>query len=552
MAKQIQFSDDARAAMFAGIEQVAKTVTVTMWPKGRNVVFDRGFGAPQVTNDGATIAKEIELEDKFENMGAELVKEAADKTNTLAGDGTTTATLLTYALAKEGLKNIKAGVNAVELNNGMKQAGVLVVKELQKNAKQITQKEEITQVASISAQDNTVWEIIAVAMEKVGQDGVISVEEGQTFDMEVEITEGMQFDQGYISPYMVTNTEKMISEIKNAPILITDKKISNMQEFLPLLEQVMATGKKDLVVIAEEIEWEALSTMIINKLKGVMNILAIKTPGFGDNKKQNLKDIAILTWWNVITQELGMKLENVTIDDLWAAKSVVSSKDDTVIVGWAGNPEDILSRVEELKLTYSQTDSWFDKEKIAQQIAKLAGWVAVIKVWAASEVEMKEKKLRIEDALNATRAAVSEWVVAGGWIALLRAAKVLENIDLWNSDQNIWAAIVMEALNYPTAQIIWNAGKNDEQIITEIKKNKNINYGYDAATDNYVDMIDSWIIDPLKVERIALWEAISLAGMFLTTEAAITDIPGSPDPMAAAAAQMASMGGGMPGWMPMM
>ena len=391
-------------------------------------------------------------------------------------------------------------------------------------------------------------------MEKVGQDWVISVEEGQTFEMEVEITEGMQFDQGYVSPYMVTNTEKMISEIKNAPILITDKKISNMQEFLPLLEQVMATGKKDLVVIADEIEWEALSTMIINKLKGVMNILAIKTPGFWDNKKQNLKDIAILTGWNVITEELGMKLENVTIDDLWAAKAVTSSKDDTTIIGWAWDTKAIADRVEELKIKYSNTDSWFDKEKIAQQIAKLAGWVAVIKVWAISEVEMKEKKLRIEDALNATRAAVSEWVVAGGWIALLRAAKVLENIDLGNTDRNIGAAIVMEALNYPTAQIIWNAGKNDEEVIWEIKKNSNINYGYDAATDKYVDMIDSGIIDPMKVERIALWEAISLAWMFLTTEAAITDTPGSPDPMAAAAA-MANMGGGMPGmgWgMPMM
>lgn len=554
MPKQIQFSDDARANMFAGIEQVAKTVTVTMGPKGRNVVFDRGFWAPQVTNDGATIAKEIELEDKFENMGAELVKEAAERTNTLAGDGTTTATLLTYALAKEGLKNITSWVNPVELNNGMKKAGVLVVKELEKNTKKITEKSEVTQVASISAQDNTVWEIIAEAMEKVGQDWVISVEEGQTFDMEVEITEGMQFDQGYVSPYMVTNTEKMISEIKDAPILITDKKISNMQEFLPLLEKIMSTGKKDLVIIADEIEWEALSTMIINKLKWVMNILAIKTPGFGDNKKENLKDIAILTGANVVTEELGMKLENVTIDDLWVAKMVSSSKDDTIIIGWGWNPSDIIARVDELKTKYTNSDSGFDKEKIAQQIAKLAGWVAVIKVGAASEVEMKEKKLRIEDALNATRAAVSEWVVAGGWIALLRASKILENLDLWNDDQNIWAAIVLKALSYPTAQIIQNAGKDDTKIIAEIKGNKNINYGYDAAKDEYTDMIETGIIDPKKVERIALWEAISLAGMFLTTEAAITDTPGTPDPMAAAAA-MANMQGGMPwmGWgMPMM
>jgi len=554
MAKQIQFSDDARAAMFSGIEQVAKTVTVTMGPKGRNVVFDRGFGAPQVTNDGATIAKEIELEDKFENMGAELVKEAAERTNALAGDGTTTATLLTYALAKEGLKNIKSWVNAVELKNGMKKAWVLIVKELEKNAKQITDKSEVTQVATISAQDDTVGQIIAEAMEKVGQDWVISVEEGQTFDMEVEITEGMQFDQGYVSPYMVTNTEKMISEIKDAPILITDKKISNMQEFLPLLEQVMATGRKDLVIIADEIEWEALSTIILNKLKWVLNVLAIKTPGFWDNKKQNLQDIAILTGWNVITEDLGMKLENVTLDDLGAAKTVSASKDDTIIIGWAGETQNIVARVEELKTKYSNTDGGFDKEKIAQQIARLAGWVAVIKVWALSEVEMKEKKLRIEDALNATRAAVSEWVVAGGWIALLRASEILKDVDLWNKDQNIWAAIVMEALSYPTAQIISNAWKDDKKIIEEIKKNKNINYWYDAAKDEYVDMIEAGIIDPKKVERIALAEAISLAGMFLTTEAAITDIPGSPDPLAWAMANMQGMGGmwWMGGWMPMM
>lgn len=551
MAKQIQFSDDARAAMFAGIEQVAKTVTVTMWPQGRNVVFDRGFWSPQVTNDGATIAKQIELEDKFENMWAELVKEAAERTNSLAGDGTTTATLLTYALAKEWLKNIQNGVNAVELKNGMKAAGILVISELEANAKQITDKSEVTQVASISAQDPSVGEIIAEAMDRVGQDWVISVEEGQTFDMEVEITEWMQFDQGYVSPYMVTNTEKMICEIKDAPILITDRKIANMQEFLPLLEKVMATGKKELVIIADEIEWEALSTIILNKLKWVVNVLAIKTPWFGEHKKQNLQDIAILTGATLITQDLWMKLENVSIDDLGAAHSITSTKDNSTIIGGAGKTQDIIDRVEALKAKYHTTSGWFDQEKIAAQIARLAGWVAVIKVWAASEVEMKEKKLRIEDALNATRAAVSEWVVAGGWIALLQASKILEDADLWNKDQNIWAKIVQQALTYPLMQIATNAGKDGAKIVAQIQSQDDVNYGYDAMKDDFVNMIESGIIDPKKVERIALQEAISLAGMFLTTEAAITDIPGSPDPLAWAMANMQNMGG-MGGWMPMM
>ena len=551
MAKQIQFSDDARAAMFAGIEQVAKTVTVTMWPQGRNVVFDRGFWSPQVTNDGATIAKQIELEDKFENMWAELVKEAAERTNSLAGDGTTTATLLTYALAKEWLKNIQNGVNAVELKNGMKAAGILVISELEANAKQITDKSEVTQVASISAQDPSVGEIIAEAMDRVGQDWVISVEEGQTFDMEVEITEWMQFDQGYVSPYMVTNTEKMICEIKDAPIFITDRKIANMQEFLPLLEKVMATGKKELVIIADEIEWEALSTIILNKLKWVVNVLAIKTPWFGEHKKQNLQDIAILTGATLITQDLWMKLENVSLDDLGAAHSITSTKDNSTIIGGAGKTQDIIDRVEELKAKYHTTSGWFDQEKIAAQIARLAGWVAVIKVWAASEVEMKEKKLRIEDALNATRAAVSEWVVAGGWIALLQASKILEDADLWNKDQNIWAKIVQQALTYPLMQIATNAGKDGAKIVAQIQSQDDVNYGYDAMKDDFVNMIESGIIDPKKVERIALQEAISLAGMFLTTEAAITDIPGSPDPLAWAMANMQNMGG-MGGWMPMM
>lgn len=551
MAKQIKYWEDARASMFLGIEQVAKTVTVTMWPKGRNVVFDRGFGAPQVTNDGATIAKEIELEDAFENMGAELVKQAAERTNSLAGDGTTTATLLTYALAKEWMKKIEAWVNAVELKNGMKAAGELVVNELKKNAKQITSHEEIKQVASISAQDSQVWEIIATAMQQVGKDGVISVEEGQTFEMQVEITEGMQFDNGYMSPYMVSDTDKMIAEIGDAPILLTDKKISNMKEFLPLLEELVNSGKKDLVIIAEDIEGEALTTIILNKLKWVLNVLWIKAPGFGEKKKDNLRDLAVLTGATVISSELGMKLENASMQHLWRAKSVIATQNTSTIIGGAGNPEDIVSRVSELKTQYDKTESNYDKEKLTERIAKLSGWVAVIKVGAMSEVEMKEKKLRIEDALNATRAAVSEWIVAWGGIALLRAARVLEGVDLGSKDQNTGLEIVKQALRYPLEQIVKNAGRDESLVLKEVLSKDDVNYGYDAALEEFTDMLESGIIDPKKVERVALQEAISLAGMFLTTESAIADIPSKWWDVAATA-NMWGMGWmwGMPGmWM---
>ena len=548
MAKEIKFWEDARASMFLGIEQVAKTVTVTMWPKWRNVVFDRGFGAPQVTNDGATIANEIELEHKFENMGAELVKQAAERTNSLAGDGTTTATLLTYALAKEGMQKIESWVNAVELKNGMKAAGELVAEELSKNAVQITNHEEIQQVASISAQDSQVWEIIATAMQQVWKDGVISVEEGQTFEMQVEITEWMQFDNGYMSPYMVSDTDKMIAEIKDAPILLTDKKISNMKEFLPLLEELVNSGKKDLVIIAEDIDGEALTTIILNKLKGVLNVLWIKAPGFWEKKKENLKDIAVLTGATVIADELGMKLENASMQHLGMAKSVVSTQSDSTIIGWAGNAEDIVARVWELKTQYENTKSNYDMEKLAERIAKLSGWVAVIKVWAMSEVEMKEKKLRIEDALNATRAAVSEWVVAGWWIALLRASKVLEWVDLWSKDQNTGLEIVKQALRYPLEQIVKNAGRDESLVLKEVLSKDDVNYWYDAALEEFTDMLESGIIDPKKVERVALQEAISLAGMFLTTESAITDIPGKWD-QSPAMSNMWGMGWmwGMPG-----
>jgi chaperonin GroEL len=529
MAKQIKFSDDVRQKMFKWIETVAKTVIVTMGPKGRNVVLDKGFWSPQITNDGVTIAKEIELEDRFENMGAELVKEAAEKTNTLAGDGTTTATLLTYAMAKEGLRYIRNGVNAVELKNGMKKAWDLIRKELEKNTKKISEKEEVEQVATISGQDSEVGKIIAEAMEKVGNNGVITVEEGQTFWLEVELTEGMQFDQGYISPYMVSNGEKMIAEIRDASILITDQKITSMKDLLPLLEELVGTGRKELVIIAEEMDGEALTTIILNKLKWVLNILAIKAPWFWDRKKEMLKDIAVLTGANIITSELGMKLENAGLVDLGKAKNVISSKDKTTIIGGEWEKENIDSRIIEIKNAIENTDSSYDKEKLQERLAKLAGGVAVIKVGAASEVEMKEKKLRIEDALNATRAAVEEGVVAGGWIALLKASKSLENVDLWNEDQNIGLVIVKQSLSYPIKQIVENAGKEGSVVINKVLENTDVNFGYDANNDIYVNMLEAWIIDPKKVERVALEEAISLAGMFLTTEAGVTDIPKKDD-----------------------
>lgn len=549
MAKQIKFSDDVRQKMFKWIETVAKTVIVTMGPKGRNVVLDKGFWSPQITNDGVTIAKEIELEDKFENMWAELVKEAAEKTNTLAGDGTTTATLLTYAMAKEGLRYIRNGVNAVELKNGMKKAWDIIRKELEKNTKKISEKEEVEQVATISGQDSEVGKIIAEAMEKVGNNGVITVEEGQTFWLEVELTEGMQFDQGYISPYMVSNGEKMIAEIRDASILITDQKITSMKDLLPLLEELVGTGRKELVIIAEEMDGEALTTIILNKLKWVLNILAIKAPWFWDRKKEMLKDIAVLTGANIITSELWMKLENAGLVDLGKAKNVISSKDKTTIIGGEWEKENIDSRIIEIKNAIENTDSSYDKEKLQERLAKLAGGVAVIKVGAASEVEMKEKKLRIEDALNATRAAVEEGVVAGGWIALLKASKSLENVDLWNEDQNIGLTIVKQSLSYPIKQIVENAGKEGSVVINKVLENTDVNFGYDANNDIYVNMLEAWIIDPKKVERVALEEAISLAGMFLTTEAWVTDIPKKDDGGCSGACHAGGAGMWGMGWM---
>jgi len=521
MSKQILHWEESRAKMFAWIETVAKTVTSTMWPKGRNVILEMKDGSPLVTNDGVTIAREIELEDAFENMWAQLVKDAAEKTNTHAWDGTTTATLLTYAIAKEGQKYLKKGINAVELKNWLLKAWDLVFEELEKNTKHVESKQEIEQVATIAAQDKEVGHIIAEAMDIVGNTWIISVEEGQSFWLEVEIAQGMEFGEWYMSHYMISDNEKSLAEFNQAPILITDQKISNMKVLLPLLEEIMQSGKKDLVILAEDIESEALTTIVLNKMKWILNILAIKNPGFWDSKKDTLKDIAILTGAKLITGELSMNLEDVSIADLWNAKKIISSQEKTIIIGGWWEKQDIEERVTEIKKAIDLSD-WPTKDILLTRLAKLDWWVAVIKVWAASELEMKEKKLRIEDALNATRAAVEEWVVAWGWTALLKASKVLVGISFWNPDQDLALKIISKALSYPSIQIANNAWKNGKEISQKILDNSNINFGYNAQTDSFEDMIQKWIIDPKKVERVALEQAISLSWMFLTTEAAIT------------------------------
>ena len=521
MSKKIIHWEQSREKMFAWIEKVAKTVTVTMWPKWRNVILETKDGTPLVTNDGVTIAKEISLKNSFENMWAQLVKDAAEKTNSLAWDGTTTATLLTYAIAKEGKKYLQKGINAVELKNGLNKASDLVIEELEKNTKTINSKEEIEQVATISAQDPQVGHIIAEAMDIVWNTWIISVEEGQRFWLEVEVTQWMEFQNGYMSHYMITDSEKKLADFKDAPILITDHKISNMKVLVPLLEQMMESGKKDLIILAEDIESDALTTIVLNKLKWILNILAVKTPGFWETKQDILKDLSILTGSNLITSQLWMKLEDVSMNDLWSAKNVVSSQQNTTIIWWAWNTKEIEERISEIKEAIDSA-SWDSKEVLLMRLAKLDWWVAVIKVWAASEVEMKEKKLRIEDALNATQAAVEEWVVAWWWVALIKASKVLEGISLWNSDQDLAIKILQKVLKYPVKQIATNAWKDAKKIASKILDNKSMEYWYNAHTDTYVNMIEQWIIDPKKVPRIALEQAISLSGMFLTTEAAIT------------------------------
>lgn len=544
MSKQIQYSDDARQTLLEGVKKLADSVRITMGPKGRNVALDKKYGAPTITNDGVTIAKEIELEDVYENMGVQLVKEVATKTNDVAGDGTTTATVLAYALISEGVRNLTAGANPMNLKKGIEKAVKKVSKKLEEVKKDITTQEEIAQVATISAQDPEVGKLIAEVMETVGHEGVITVEESQTFGLEKEVVEGMQFDNGFVSPYMITDTGSMKAVYEDVKILITDKKLTSVQELLPLLEQVAQSGKKELVIIAEDVEGEALATLVVNKLRGAFSVLAVKAPAFGDRRKEILKDIAALTGGKVISEEIGLTLENASLGDLGEARKVISDKDNTTIVDGKGDKKDIEARVNEIKVALDNTSSDFDKEKLAERLAKLTGGVGVIKVGAATEVELKEKKHRIEDALSATKAAVEEGIVAGGGVALLQAATVLEGIE-GDTDEITGVHIVKKALESPVWQIAQNAGKKGDVVVDQVR-NAKAGEGYDAAADKMVDMVKEGIVDPKKVTRSALENASSLAAIFLTMEGAVTDIPSKDDDNnAAAAAAAGAMGGGM-------
>ena len=545
MAKDIIFGEDARKALQSGIDKLANTVKITLGPKGRNVVLDKKYGAPLITNDGVTIAKEIELDDPFENMGAQLVKEVATKTNDAAGDGTTTATLLAQALVREGMKNIAAGANPMVLKKGMDQAVDTAVETIIANSKKIEGSEEIARVGAVSAADENIGKLIAEAMEKVTADGVITLEESKTAETYSEVVEGMQFDRGYIAPYMVTDTDKMEAVLDDAYIIITDKKISNIQEILPLLEQIVKAGKK-LLIIAEDVEGEALSTLIVNKLRGTFTCVAVKAPGFGDRRKEMLQDIAILTGGQVISSELGLELSETTMEQLGRARQVVVQKENTIIVDGAGNSDDIKARVGQIKSQIENTTSDFDREKLQERLAKLSGGVAVIKVGAATEVEMKEKKLRIEDALAATKAAVEEGIVAGGGTALINAMPAVKKlVDKLSGDEKTGAQIVYKALEEPVRQIAVNAGLEGSVIIDKIIRSRKVGYGFNAYTSEYVDMIPAGIVDPTKVTRSALQNAASVASMVLTTESLVADKkdPQADAAMAAAAAGAGGMGG---------
>ncbi|NTW23035.1 chaperonin GroEL [Candidatus Falkowbacteria bacterium] len=547
MAKQIIFDEKARAALKNGVDQLANAVKVTLGPKGRNVVIDKTYGAPIITKDGVTVAKEIELEDKFENIGAEIIKEVASKTNDAAGDGTTTATVLAQAMIAEGLKLVSAGVSPIGIKAEMEQKVAEIVAELKKMSKTISTTEEMAQVASISANDKDLGGKIAEAMAKVGKEGVVTVEEGQSFGVEVESVDGMQFDKGYISHYMVTDTEKMRAEFQDSYVLITDKKISSVQEILPLLEKLLAQGKKDLVIIADDIEGEALATFVVNKLRGIFNVLAIKAPGFGDRRSSMLEDIAILTGGRVITETVGLKLENAAIEDLGRARKVSSTKENTTIVDGQGDEAAIKSRIEQIKKELANSDSDYDKEKLQERLAKLAGGVAVIKVGAATETEMKEKKDRIEDALNATRAAVEEGIVPGGGLALPVAGQAIANLTE-NRVTTAGARIIENAILEPIKQIAANAGRDGSIVLYEIMtahKAGKTNVGYNAATNVFEDMIAAGVVDPTKVVRSALEHAASAAAMFLTTEAVITDKPEEKGQGHGGGMPNMGMGGGM-------
>ena len=539
MSKEIKFSSDARSAMVRGVDILADTVKVTLGPKGRNVVLEKSFGSPLITNDGVTIAKEIELEDHFENMGAKLVSEVASKTNDIAGDGTTTATVLTQAIVREGIKNVTAGANPIGIRRGIETAVAAAVEALKNNAIPVANKEAIAQVAAVSSRSEKVGEYISEAMEKVGKDGVITIEESRGMETELEVVEGMQFDRGYLSQYMVTDSEKMVADLENPYILITDKKISNIQEILPLLESILQTSRP-LLIVADDVDGEALPTLVLNKIRGTFNVAAVKAPGFGDRRKAMLEDIAILTGGTVITEDLGLELKDATIEALGQAARVTVDKDSTVIVEGAGNPEAISHRVAVIKSQIETTTSEFDREKLQERLAKLSGGVAVIKVGAATETELKEMKLRIEDALNATRAAVEEGIVAGGGTALVNVIPAVADLEL-TGDEATGRNIVLRALEEPVRQIAHNAGFEGSIVIDRLK-NAEVGTGFNAATGEWVNMIDQGIIDPVKVSRSALQNAASVASLILTTEAVVAN---KPEPAAPAPAMDPSMMGGM-------
>ncbi len=545
-AKEVKFSVDARDRMLRGVDILANAVKVTLGPKGRNVVLDKSFGSPRITKDGVTVAKEIELEDKFENMGAQMLREVASKTNDLAGDGTTTATVLAQAIVREGAKSVAAGMNPMDLKRGIDIAVAAVVKDLEKRAKPVGSSAEVAQVGTISSNGDTqIGSMIAKAMQKVGNEGVITVEEAKAMDTEVEIVEGMQFDRGYISPYFVTNAEKMVAELEDAYVLLHEKKLSGLQSMLPLLEAVVQTGKP-LVIIAEDVEGEAIATLVVNKLRGGLKVAAVKAPGFGDRRKAMMEDIAILTGGQLISEDLGIKLENVTVQMLGRAKKVIIEKEKTTVVNGAGKKADIEARVNQIKAQIEETTSDYDKEKLQERLAKLAGGVAVIRVGGASEMEVKEKKDRVDDALNATRAAVQEGVVPGGGVALLRAKKAVGKLTNDNADVQAGINIVLKALEAPIRQIAENAGVEGSIVVGKILDQKSETYGFDAQNEEYVDMIAKGIIDPAKVVRTALQDAASVAGLLVTTEAMVAELPKDAAPaMPGGGGGMGGMGGGM-------
>ena len=542
-AKDVRFSQDAREKMLRGVDMLANAVKVTLGPKGRNVVLDKSFGAPRITKDGVTVAKEIELEDKFENMGAQMVREVASKTSDVAGDGTTTATVLAQAIVREGAKSVAAGANPMDLKRGIDLAVAAVVAELKKNAKKVTSNDEIAQVGTISANGDTeVGAKIAEAMKKVGNEGVITVEESKSLETELDVVEGMQFDRGYLSPYFITNAEKMTAELEDAYILIHEKKLSGLQTMLPLLEAVVQSGKP-LLIIAEDVEGEALATLVVNKLRGGLKVAAVKAPGFGDRRKAILEDIAVVTGGTVVSEDLGIKLENVTLNMLGRAKRVKIDKDDTTIIDGAGSKAQIDARVKQIKAQIEETTSDYDKEKLQERLAKLAGGVAVIKVGGATEIEVKERKDRVEDALHATRAAVEEGIVPGGGVALLRAIKSLEGLNVENDDQKVGINIVKKALQTPARQIFTNAGEDGSVIVGKILENNKYTFGYNAQTNEYGDLVAEGVIDPTKVVRSALQGAASVAGLLVTTEVMVAELPKKEQAHAMPGGGMGGMGG---------